>query len=56
MLQNMDDKAMVRTVFAKMQLFKGVENYFIDSLLYKEKGKVVEKSFVEAKHLTPFEY
>jgi len=40
----MDDKAMVRTVFAEMQPFKGIENYFTDSLLYKENGKVVEKS------------
>ena len=34
---------MVRTVFAKMQPFKGVKNYFTDSLLYKENGKVVKK-------------
>ena len=27
------DKAIVRMVFAEMQLFKGVEKYFIDSLL-----------------------
>jgi len=27
-----------------MQSFKGVEYYFVDSLLYKENGKVVEKS------------
>jgi len=39
-----DDKAIVRTVFAEMQLFKGVEIYFIDSLLYKEYDKVVKKS------------
>jgi len=31
-----DDKAMIRTVFTKMQPFKGVENFFTDSLLYKE--------------------
>ena len=35
---------MIRTVFAEMQLFKGVENYFTDSLLYKENGKVIKKS------------
>ena len=35
---------MVKTVFAKMQPFKGVENYFTDSLLYKENGKVIKKS------------
>ena len=34
---------MVRTVFANMQPFKGVKNYFTDSLLYKENGKVVKK-------------
>ena len=39
----MDDKAMVRTVFAETQPFKGVENYFTDSLLYKESGKTVKK-------------
>jgi len=35
---------MVRTMFTKIQLFKRVENYFTDSLLYRENGKVVEKS------------
>jgi len=39
-----DDKIMVRTMFAEMRPFKGVENYFTNSLLYKENGKVVEKS------------
>jgi len=34
---------MVKTVFAEMQPFKGVENYFIDSLFYKENSKVVKK-------------
>ena len=34
---------MVRTVFTEMQLFKGVENYFTDPLLYKENIRVVEK-------------
>ena len=34
---------MVRMVFAEMQPFKGVENYFTDSLLYKENGRVVKK-------------
>ena len=34
---------MVRMVFVEMQSFKGVENYFSDSLLYKENSKVVEK-------------
>jgi len=38
---------MIRTVFAEMQPFKGVNNYFIDSLLYRENGKVVEKSLLE---------
>ena len=37
------DKIMVRTVFVEMQPFKGVENYFTDSLLYKENSKVVKK-------------
>jgi len=39
-----DDKATVRMVFTEMQPFKRVENYFTDSLLYRENGKVVEKS------------
>ena len=39
-----DDKAMVRTVFTEMQPFKGVKNYFTNSLLYQENGKVVKKS------------
>ena len=34
---------MVRMVFVN-QPFKGVENYFTNSLLYKKNGKVVEKS------------
>ena len=40
----LDDKVKVRTVFAKMQPFKGVKNYFTDSLLYKESCKVIKKS------------
>ena len=31
-------------VFTKMQLFKGVENYFIDSLLYQENNEPVKQS------------
>jgi len=42
--KDVNDKAMVRIVFAKMQPFKRVESYVTDSLLYKENGKVVEKS------------
>jgi len=38
-----DDKAMVRTVFAETQLFKGVKDYFTDSLLYREVNKVVKE-------------
>jgi len=38
-----DDKAVVRTVFAKMQQVKGVKNYFADSLLYQENGKMVKE-------------
>jgi len=30
-------------VFAEMQPLKGVKNYFTDSLLYKENGKVMKK-------------
>ena len=40
----MDNKAMVKMVFTEMQPFKGEENYFTNSLLYRENGKVVEKS------------
>jgi len=39
-----DDKAMVRTVFAKIQPFKVVKNYFTDSLLCKEKNKIVRNN------------
>ena len=35
---------MVQTVFAKMQLFKRVENYFTDSLLYQEDIKPLKQS------------
>ena len=34
---------MVRTVFAEIQPFKRVENYFTDSLLYQETKKLVKK-------------
>ena len=34
---------MVRTVFAEMQPFKRVKNYFTDSLLFRENGKVVKE-------------
>ena len=37
---------MVRTVFTKIQSFKGVKNYFTDSLLYRENGKEVKKSLL----------
>ena len=40
----MDDKAMVRMVFGEVQSFKRVENYFTDSLLYRENDIVVKKS------------
>jgi len=35
---------MIGTVFTEMQPFKGVENYFTDSLLYKQNSKVIKKS------------
>ena len=35
---------MVRMVFVEIQPFEGVGNYFTDSLLYKENGKMAEKS------------
>ena len=40
----MDDKVIVRTMFTKLQPFKGVEKYFTGSLLHKENGKVIKKS------------
>jgi len=42
-LKYVDDKAMVRTVFAETQPFKGVDNYFTDSLLYRETSKVAKE-------------
>jgi len=38
---------MVRMVSAKMQSFKRVKNYFIDSLLYQENSKVVKKPLLD---------
>ena len=35
---------MVPMVFAKMQPFKGVKNYFTDSLLYQENNETMKKS------------
>jgi len=34
---------MVRTMFAETQPFKGVENYFTDSLLYQDTSKVTKE-------------
>jgi len=34
---------MVRKVFAETQSFKGVENYFTDSLFYQETSKVTKE-------------
>ena len=39
----MDEKAMVRTMFAEIQPFKRVENYFTNSLLYQETSKITKK-------------
>ena len=36
--------AIVRTVFAEKQPFKGVKNYFIDALLYQEVGEMSKES------------
>ena len=38
-----DDKVIIRTVFAETQLFKRAENYFTDSLLYREVNKVIKE-------------
>ena len=35
--------AVIWTVFVEMQPFKGMENYFIDSLLYQESNKLVKE-------------
>jgi len=40
-----DDKGIVRTIFVETQLFKEVENYITDSLLYKENSKVAKEPF-----------
>ena len=34
---------MIRTMFAEAQSFKGVENYFTDSLLYQETSKITNE-------------
>ena len=41
----MGDDVVVQTAFAEMQPFKGMENYFTDSLLYQENNKPVKQSF-----------
>ena len=38
---------MVRTIFAKKQPFKGVENYFTDAFLYWEANKVAKEPLLE---------
>jgi len=38
---------MVRTIFAEMQPFKGVENYFTDSLIYEEDIEPIKKSLAD---------
>ena len=38
---------MVRTVFAEMQPFKGVDNYFTKSLLFREINEVCKESWPE---------
>ena len=40
----MGDDALVQTVFAEVQPFKGVENYFTDSLLYQEDIEPLKQS------------
>jgi len=42
-----DDNATVWAVFAKKQLFKGVENYFTDALLYQEANKVAKEPLLD---------
>ena len=42
-----DDKAMVKMVFFEMQPFKEVENYFTDSLLYREVNKVAKEPLLD---------
>ena len=41
------DDVMIKTVFAKTQPFKRVDNYFTDSLLYENNGKVVKKPLLD---------
>ena len=46
-LQYVGDDVVVRMVLVEIQLFKGVENCFTDSLPYKEsfdRGKIVHKN------------
>ena len=38
---------MVQMVFAEKQSFKGVENYFIDALLYQEANEVAKEPLLE---------
>ena len=43
----MKDNAIVWTVFAEKQPFKGVENYFTDALLYQEANKVAKEQLLK---------
>ena len=47
MLQIVEDDAMVRTVFAEKQPFKGVKNYYTDALLYHEASKASKELLPE---------
>src|SRR3954466_9446211 len=40
-MKYVDDQGQVRTLVAEQRPFKGVENYFIDALLYQEAHEVV---------------
>jgi len=37
----------VRGIFAEIQPFKGLENYFTDSLLYQENNEPVKQSLLD---------
>ena len=46
-MKYVDEDGKVRTLIAKKDLFKGVENYFTDSLLYQDSLEIDENPYPE---------
>ena len=46
-MKYVDEDGKVRTLIAKRDMFKGVENYFTDSLLYQDSLEIDENPYPE---------